>query len=133
MFTKNRLIKRILLLIICVVLTACAPQIGSPAITPLPATATPLSAVITTIVPMVVSDATMSRLRLANLVSDSASTDMYVDGKIALLGNRQSELTKVPVGFISGFLYVEPGKHNVAIVPAGKDLSSAMIALDVTL
>src|SRR6266498_3069929 len=133
MFTKNRLIERILLLLICVALTACAPQIASPAMTPLPATATSPSAVNTTIVPMVVNDATMSRLRLANLVLGSASTDMYVDRKIALLGNRQSELTKVPIGFISGFLYMEPGTHSVAIVPAGKDLSAAMIALDVTL
>lgn len=58
---------------------------------------------------------------------------MYVDGQIALLGNRQSELTRVPVGFISGFLYVEPGVHSVAIVPTGKDIGSAIIALDVPL
>ena len=145
MFTK-RLFYQLLVatLVVAIALTACAPastQVPpptfiSPTATSIPSTPTLTTALTVTsmpISPMVVDDAAMSRLRLANLVHGSVATDMYVDGQIALLGNRQSELTKVPVGFISGFLYVEPGKHSVAIVPTGKDLSSAMIALDVTL
>ena len=79
------------------------------------------------------TDATLARLRLANWVYGSRATDMYVDGQIAVLGSKQRELTNVAVGFMTGFLYLEPGLHHVAVVPSGKGLDEAMIALDVNL
>ena len=80
-----------------------------------------------------VDDANMSRLRLVNLVAGSAATDMYVDGQIGLLGSRQTKLAKMRPGLYTGFLYVEPGVHQVAVVPNGEGLEAAMIATDVTL
>ena len=79
------------------------------------------------------SDATMARLRLANWVYGSGATDMYVDGQIAFLGSNQRELANVSLGFLTGFLYLDPGLHQVAVVPTGKGLDEAMIALEVTL
>ena len=79
------------------------------------------------------TDATLARLRLADWVYGSRATDMYVDGQIAVLGSNQRELTNVRVGFLTGFLYLEPGRHSVAVVPNGKGLEEAMIALDVDL
>ncbi len=79
------------------------------------------------------SDATMARLRLANWVYGSGATDMYVDGQIAFLGSNQRELANVSLGFFTGFLYLDPGLHQVAVVPTGKGLDEAMIALEVTL
>jgi len=79
------------------------------------------------------SDATMARLRLANWVYGCGATDMYVDGQIAFLGSNQRELANVSLGFLTGFLYLDPGLHQVAVVPTGKGLDEAMIALEVTL
>ncbi|MFN8494627.1 MAG: fasciclin domain-containing protein [Caldilineaceae bacterium] len=79
------------------------------------------------------TDATMARLRLANWVFGSSATDMYVDGQIAFLGKSQRALTQVPMGFLTGFLYLDPGMHHVAVVPTGKGIDQAMIALDVSL
>ena len=62
----------------------------------------------------------MARLRLADLVTNSDPTDMYIDGKIVTLGESQVKLVNVQAGFIPGFVYLEPGKHSVAIVPTGK-------------
>lgn len=75
----------------------------------------------------------MARLRLANWVYGTTATDMYVDGQGVLLGSNQHPLTHVPVGFLTGFLYLEPGRHSVAVVPTGKGPDAAMIALDVDL
>jgi hypothetical protein len=147
MFTKCIQIIRCFLVTLIVLLTACAPQVVSTPNSTSPATSKELPTAIATtgapinitptpILPMNVDDAHMARLRLANFVQgfpEGDGTDMYVDGQIPLLGSRQLPLARVPNDFISGFLYVTPGVHHVAIVPAGKDLSSAMIALDVTL
>jgi TRAP-type C4-dicarboxylate transport system substrate-binding protein len=100
---------------------ACAPVVSAPTVTA------------TTPVSLTTTDATLARLRLANWVSGSGPTDMYVDGQIALLGSNQHPLAHVPVGFMAGFLYLEPGRHSVAIVPSGKGLDEAMIAQDVDL
>jgi hypothetical protein len=81
----------------------------------------------------VLSDAKMARLRLADLVTNSDPTDMYIDGKIVTLGESQVQLVNVQAGFIPGFVYLEPGKHSVAIVPTGKGLDAAIIAQDVNL
>ena len=99
---------------------ACAPVVAAPQ-----AAAAPVM--------IDVTDATHARLRLANWVYGSTATDMYVDGQIVLLGSNQHPLTHIKVGFMTGFLYLEPGKHSVAVVPAGKGLDEAMIALDVDL
>jgi hypothetical protein len=80
-----------------------------------------------------IDDATMSRIRLVNLVAGSSATDMYVDGQIGLLGSRQSELAQMRPGLYTGYLYFEPGVHQVAVVPSGEGLEAAMIATDVTL
>ncbi len=100
---------------------ACAPVTAAPTA----AAGAPIS--------LTTTDATLARLRLANWVYGSGSTDMYVDGQLALLGSNQRPLTHVPVGYLTGFLYLEPGKHSVAVVPNGKGLDEAMIAQDVDL
>ena len=100
---------------------ACAPVTAAPTVT----ANSPVS--------LTTTDATMARLRLANWVFGTTATDMYVDGQGALLGSNQHPLTHVPVGFFTGFLYLEPGHHSVAVVPSGKGLDAAMIALDVDL
>ncbi len=99
---------------------ACAPVAAAPQVATAP-------------VAVDATDATHARLRLANWVNGTTATDMYVDGKIALLGSNQHPLTHIKVGFMTGFLYLEPGKHSVAVVPTGKGLDEAMIALDVDL
>jgi hypothetical protein len=143
MFT-NRLFHLFIVFAI-LVLTACAPKVESTPVasptlekhsTEVPsATSLPVAMATNTLmpVPIVVNDAAMGRLRLTNFVSGSAATDMYVDGQIARLGDRQIELTRVPTGFISGYLYLQPGTHSVVVTPAGKDPSSAMITLDLTI
>jgi TRAP-type C4-dicarboxylate transport system substrate-binding protein len=97
-----------------------------------PVTAAPTAAA-TSPVTLTMTDATMARLRLANWVYGTTATDMYIDAQGALLGSNQHPLTHVPVGFLTGFLYLEPGRHSVAVVPTGKGLNAAMIALDVDL
>lgn len=99
---------------------ACAPVVAAPKAAAAPVT-------------IDATDATHARLRLANWVHGTTATDMYVDGQIALLGSNQHPLSRIKVGFMTGFLYLEPGKHSVAVVPAGKGLDEAMIAVDVDL
>lgn len=82
---------------------------------------------------MVTDDTTMSRLRAVNLVLGTSAVDIYIDGDIALLGSSQRELGNVPVGWVPGFQYLEPGSHRVAVVPTGESLDEAMISEDVTL
>ena len=124
-----------ILIVSMLMATACAPQMAvTPTALPFPTlrTSPAINNQASTPV-MVVDDVTLSRLRLANLVYGSDATDMYVDGQIAVLGDHQRQLTNVPVGFISGFLYVAPGKHSMAVVPTGSGIESAMIAIDLTL
>ncbi len=82
---------------------------------------------------VVTDDATMARLRAINLVQESEAVDIYVDGDIALLGSPSRELSNVPVGWVTGFQYLKPGNHSVAVVPTGERVDEAMISEDVTL
>lgn len=106
---------------------ACAPVTAAPSVS------AALAVTATTPISLTTTDATQARLRLANWVFRTGGTDMYVDGQIALLGSNQHPLVHVPAGFMAGYLYLEPGRHNVAVVPTGKGMDEAMIALDVDL
>ena len=133
-----------LLVVLSLALAACAPQVeqASPQ-TPSPVVSAtmlrptaPLPETGKTPAPISledIDDASMSRVRLVNLVADSALTDMYVDGQIGLLGSRQTKLVLMRPGLYTGFLYVEPGVHQVSVVPTGEGLEAAMIAIDMTL
>lgn len=81
---------------------------------------------------VVTDDATMARLRVANLVFDSPNIDMLVNGEIAVNGGVvQADLFP---GYIGGYLYLEPGSYSVAVVPTGEDVGEALIGpLDMSL
>jgi Fasciclin domain/Domain of unknown function (DUF4397) len=146
--TMNRYIFRLICitLLIVILLSACAPQatqalttdqsqvsLASSTTTPQVSVAPTTSTSQKTGASTVLSDVKMARLRLADLVVDSDPTDMYIDGQIVTLGERQVKLVNVQAGFIPGFVYLEPGKHSVAIVSTGKGLDAAIIAQDVNL
>lgn len=77
-------------------------------------------------------DATMARLRVANLVFDSPNVDLLVNGEILVNGSvPQANLF---AGYIGGYLYLEPGTYSVAVVPTGEGVDAALVGpLDMAL
>ncbi len=78
----------------------------------------------------VTNDATMARLRLAHLVFGGPNVDWFVNGEIAVNGGQ--EQVNIPVGYINGYLYLEPGTYNFTIVPTGKTAAEVLLETDVT-
>jgi Domain of unknown function (DUF4397) len=79
----------------------------------------------------VTNDATQARLRVANFVFGSPNIDLLLNGEIAL--NPTQAQANMPCCQVSGYMYLSPRTYNVAVVPTGKSMDEAMIALDVTL
>lgn len=80
----------------------------------------------------VINDTTQARLRLGHFVYGGPNVDLYVDGKVAVNGGQAQ--VDIPVGYVNGYLYLEPGSHSVAVVPTGEALDQALIGpLDVPL
>ena len=73
----------------------------------------------------VTNDATMARLRLGHFVYGGPKVDLYVDGQVAVNGGQAQ--VNIPVGYVNGYLYLEPGSHDVAVVPTGEDLDQALL------
>lgn len=73
----------------------------------------------------VTNDAMMSRLRLAHFVYGSLEVDWLVNGEVAVNGGQ--EQVSIPVGFVTGYLYIAPGTYSVAVVPTGKAVDEALL------
>jgi hypothetical protein len=70
--------------------------------------------------------------RLHVVLADVAgpSTDLFVNGKVAVNGGQPQ--IWLPVGYVTAYLYLEPGTYQVALAPATKGLGQALVApLDV--
>lgn len=77
----------------------------------------------------ITNDATMARLRLAHFVFGAANVDWYVNGKIAVNGGQDQ--VNIPVGYVNGYLYLEPGTYSFTVTPTGKDINKALLETDV--
>ncbi len=77
----------------------------------------------------VTNDATMARLRLAHFVFGGPNVDWLVNGEIAVNGGQ--EQVNIPVGYINGYLYLEPGTYSFSVVPTGKTTADALLETDV--
>ena len=79
----------------------------------------------------VYNDATQARLRVSQCVYGEPEMDIYLNGQIPVdadieLAARQGDVTR--------YEYLAPGRHSLAVVPSGQDMSQALIGpLDVTL
>lgn len=134
-----------LVIIACMLLSACTPAAtvlpnptqASPATKVLAATATLNPPATTAAAPtstansIVPNDATQARLRVSNCVFQGASVDVFVNGAVAMNGDRP--MANLDALAVSGYLYLAPGTYSVAIVPAGKSTKEALLGpLDVT-
>jgi hypothetical protein len=71
------------------------------------------------------NDATQARLRVSNCIMGGPSVDVVVNGAVAVNGGRpQANLRAL---FSSGYVYLTPGTHSVALVPTGKGLAQALL------
>lgn len=80
----------------------------------------------------VTNDETQARLRLGHFVYGGPNVALYVDGQVAVNGGQPQ--VDIPVGYVSGYLYLEPGSYRVAVVATGEKLAQALIGpLDMSL
>src|SRR5512137_2734850 len=126
MVTKNALIKTILMVITVLALAACASQPGSTAAatavpvsgpTQAPATAAASAPAASnptyTIKP---DDQTQARLRIGQCILNGPNVDIYINGKTTENGGVPYILRSFD---FSGYLYLTPGKVNLAVSPSG--------------
>jgi TRAP-type C4-dicarboxylate transport system substrate-binding protein len=73
----------------------------------------------------VTNDATMARLRLAHFVHGGPNVDWFVNGEIAVNGGQKQ--INIPVGYINGYLYLEPGTYSFTVTPTGKGVDEALL------
>jgi TRAP-type transport system periplasmic protein len=73
----------------------------------------------------VTNDATMARLRLAHFVHGGPNVDWFVNGEIAVNGGQ--EQVNIPVGYINGYLYLEPRTYSFTVTPTGKGVDEALL------
>jgi uncharacterized surface protein with fasciclin (FAS1) repeats len=71
------------------------------------------------------NDATQARLRLAHFVYGSENVDWLVNGEVAVNGGQAQ--VNIPVGFITGYLYLSPETYSVAVVPTGKAMDESLL------
>lgn len=80
----------------------------------------------------ITNDQTMARLRVAHLVRGGPAVDLLVDGAVAV--NVFVPQAVLPAGYIGGYVYLEPGYHQIAVVPTGRSAEEALIGpLELTL
>src|SRR5690606_31444250 len=72
-----------------------------------------------------ISDQTQARLRVAHLVRGGPEVDLLIDGSVAF--NMDVRQAGLPAGYIGGYLYIEPGRHEIAVVPTGRSIDAALI------
>ena len=83
------------------------------------AAATPMASAATT------DDATQARLRVVDAVRKSPNMDVWVNGALAMNGDRA--LADIPALESSGFMYLAPGTYQLAVVPTGKGVAQAIL------
>ena len=71
----------------------------------------------------------MARLRLAHFVFGGPNVDWLVNSEVAVNGGQ--EQVNIPVGYINGYLYLEPGTYSFTVVPTGKSIDEALLETDV--
>jgi uncharacterized surface protein with fasciclin (FAS1) repeats len=125
MFTKKFLI---VLLIVVVSMTACAPKIQVTS-TNTPPTQQPMATSSNCScfegLSSGLDNATQARIRAVNTVMGADYTDIYVNGLPAYdVGLAQEN---IPTGVFSGWLYVTPGTYTIALVPSGETLDQALV------
>lgn len=72
-----------------------------------------------------ISDQTQARLRVAHLVRGGPEVDLLIDGSVAF--NMDVGQAGLPAGYIGGYLYIEPGRHEIAVVPTGRSIDAALV------
>ncbi len=75
--------------------------------------------------PILPDGATQARLHVVLADILGPSTDLFVDGSVAVNGG-QSQVN-VPVGYVTAYLYLPPGEHQIALAPTGKGLTDALV------
>ena len=66
------------------------------------------------------NDQTEARLRISNCVFNGPSLDVWINGKSGMNGG--VSMPKLPPLGFSGYLYLQPGKYQVAVAPDGTGL-----------
>ena len=79
----------------------------------------------------VTDDATQARLRVAYIVFDGPNVDVLIDGEIAMFGAWAQ--ADIPCCQVTGYTYLAPGTHSIAIVPTGRGVEDALLSEDVEL
>jgi uncharacterized surface protein with fasciclin (FAS1) repeats len=137
-FMKHNLyysiISRAAAIITILTLAACsaAPAAPIPTVTSLPiSTSTPQSTTVAPPDPNKPNDTTQARLRVSNCIFQGSSVDVFVNGAVAINGDRP--MSNLDALAVSGYKYLVPGTYSVAIVPSGKSTKEALLGpLDVT-
>jgi uncharacterized surface protein with fasciclin (FAS1) repeats len=80
---------------------------------------------VATSVPIPPDGATQARLHVVFTDLNGPNTDLFVNGAVAVNGG-QAQLN-VPVGYVTAYLYLPPGTHDVALAPTGKGLTQSLV------
>jgi len=70
--------------------------------------------------------ATQARLHVVLTDIHGPNTDLFVNGNLAVNGGQAQ--VNVPVGYVTAYLYLPPGAHEVALTPTGQGLAQALVA-----
>lgn len=73
----------------------------------------------------VINDETQGRLRVNYCVFNGPDVDIFVNGEVAVNGGLPQ--TNVPALRTWGYLYLAPNTYSLAVVPAGEELSQALM------
>ena len=129
MFTKNALIKTIFVVISIISLAACASQaVQTPAATAVPvsgATQAPAAAQGSSFdgLSKGLDNTKLARIRTVSGVI-GLNLDVYINGLPVVNGGKM--LQNIGDGSYSGWIYVNPGSYQVALVPNGKTVDQAI-------
>ena len=136
---KTKKLPVLILMIACVLLSACASKANPPSAatsTPMgdkntPITAPTIEPTTATVTPFEglssgLDNSTQARIRTVSEVMGAPKTDVYVNGLPAFNGGFAQQ--NIDAGQFSGWLYITPGTYTVALVPHGETLDQALFS-----
>jgi uncharacterized surface protein with fasciclin (FAS1) repeats len=88
-------------------------------------TGTTTPAATTTIDPTRPDGETQARVHVVLTDQGAPATDLFVDGDLAVNGGQDQ--VDIPVGFVTAYLYLAPGTHEVALAPTGDGVDQALV------
>lgn len=67
-----------------------------------------------------------ARVHVVSMDHGGPATDLFVDGEVAVNGGQPQ--VNVPAEYVTAYLYLAPGTHDVAVAPTGAGPEAAVVA-----